>query len=167
MNPNFLKYTTIKGKYLFFLKGQLSNWWRSPMIYKDHNFRDTETAFMWEKAMFFKDYETANKILESKSPREAKDLGRLVKNYNDVEWSKVRKQYMSDVNVCKYFQNEDLKELLLSTKPYILVEANPVDKIWAIGMSETDEGIENPNNWKGQNLLGQVLMEVRSMFNNL
>jgi hypothetical protein len=61
----------------------------------------------------------------------------------------------------KYLQNENLKKILLETEPYILVEVNPRDKIWGIGMSETDEGIENPENWKGENLLGQVLMDVR------
>jgi predicted NAD-dependent protein-ADP-ribosyltransferase YbiA (DUF1768 family) len=30
-------------------------------------------------------------------------------------------------------------------------------------MMESDKGIENPNNWKGENLLGYALMEVRDL----
>jgi len=43
----------------------------------------------------------------------------------------------------------------------VLVEASPYDKIWGIGMSVDNENIENPLTWKGLNLLGFALMEVR------
>ncbi|MDF2804914.1 MAG: hypothetical protein K0S61_4819, partial [Anaerocolumna sp.] len=37
----------------------------------------------------------------------------------------------------------------------------PYDKIWGVGMSADYEKINNPLEWKGQNLLGFALMEVR------
>ena len=43
----------------------------------------------------------------------------------------------------------------------MLVEASPVDKIWGIGMAADNSKCENPNNWKGLNLLGFALMEAR------
>jgi len=43
----------------------------------------------------------------------------------------------------------------------ILAEASPTDTRWGIGMKSTDPGAHNPSNWKGQNLLGMVLMRVR------
>ena len=46
-----------------------------------------------------------------------------------------------------------------------MVEASPVDKIWGIGMAKTDENINNPSRWKGENLLGFALMEVREELN--
>ena len=60
-------------------------------------------------------------------------------------------------------QNETLKTYLLSTVGKILVEASPEDRIWGIGMKAGDPGIEDPNNWKGQNLLGYAIMEVRDL----
>jgi hypothetical protein len=33
--------------------------------------------------------------------------------------------------------------------------------IWGIGMAKTDKHIHNPARWKGENLLGFALMEVR------
>ncbi len=43
----------------------------------------------------------------------------------------------------------------------MLGEASPVDNIWGIGMAKADENIYNPERWKGENLLGFALMEVR------
>ncbi|MEL7231218.1 MAG: NADAR domain-containing protein, partial [Pseudomonadota bacterium] len=43
------------------------------------------------------------------------------------------------------------------------VEASPVDRIWGIGLAADDPDLENPYLWKGQNLLGFALMEVRDM----
>ena len=54
-----------------------------------------------------------------------------------------------------------IKNILISTKDSILVEASPYDKIWGIGMSANNENIENSLLWGGLNLLGFALMEVR------
>ncbi|MDR0269107.1 MAG: NADAR family protein [Paenibacillus sp.] len=40
-------------------------------------------------------------------------------------------------------------------------EASPVDRIWGASLAADDERIENPLQWKGTNLLGFALMEVR------
>ena len=146
-------------KYTFFWKGPFSNWHPAEFTYKGHLFKNSEQAFMWEKAMTFEDHETANKILKTESPKDAKDLGRLVKGYNDKIWEEVRYDYMFDVCMQKFLQNDKLKEKLLSCQNF--VEASPYDVIWGIGMGENEPGIENPKNWKGLNLLGQVLDEVR------
>jgi predicted NAD-dependent protein-ADP-ribosyltransferase YbiA (DUF1768 family) len=45
----------------------------------------------------------------------------------------------------------------------ILVEASPDDRIWWIGLAADNPNIENPHCWKGSNLLGFALMEVRSI----
>jgi len=56
-----------------------------------------------------------------------------------------------------------MKHILLETQNKIIVEASPYDKIWGVALSENDKTINNPNNWKGENLLGFSLMEVRDM----
>ena len=67
------------------------------------------------------------------------------------------------VNYLKFSQNEIFKQKLLETGNRILVEASPVDKIWGVGLDENDENILDESKWKGQNLLGKALMEVRKM----
>ena len=66
-------------------------------------------------------------------------------------------------NYAKFSQNAELKEFLLSTVGKVLVEASPYDRIWGIGMSADDSRSENPNLWRGMDLLGFCLMEVRDM----
>lgn len=51
----------------------------------------------------------------------------------------------------------------MATGSRILVEASPVDKIWGIGMKDSQPDVQNPALWKGQNLLGFALMEVRDL----
>jgi ribA/ribD-fused uncharacterized protein len=52
-------------------------------------------------------------------------------------------------------------EILMATGNKILVEASPFDRIWGIGFDENNRNVHDPNYWKGENLLGFALMEVR------
>lgn len=81
--------------------------------------------------------------------------------YGENIWKKNRYSIILNGNYAKFMQNEDLRLFLISTKDSILVEASPYDKIWGIGMSANNENIENPLLWRGLNLLGFALMEVR------
>lgn len=45
----------------------------------------------------------------------------------------------------------------------MLVEASPVDTIWGVGLAADDVRIEQPELWRGLNLLGFALMKVRSL----
>ena len=42
-----------------------------------------------------------------------------------------------------------------------MVEASPYDKIWGIGLYAAQAAKGTVDQWKGQNLLGFALMEVR------
>lgn len=64
-------------------------------------------------------------------------------------------------NWCKFSQNRDLREFLLSTGDSVLVEASPYDAIWGIRLSANSLEAQDPMKWRGQNLLGFALMEVR------
>lgn len=147
--------------HLYFLHGVLSNFEKCYIKYRGHLFVTTEQAFMWEKAVFFNDHESASKILREENPAKAKKLGREVKNFDDSKWSKVCYEIMYKINYEKYFQNTRLKNILLNTGDKILVEANPRDTRWAIGLSAEDDRVLDESQWQGENLLGKVLMELR------
>ena len=147
--------------HLYFLRGVLSNFEKCYIKYKGHLFATTEQAFMWEKAIFFNDHESASKILKEENPAKAKKLGREVKNFDDSKWSKVCYEIMYKINYEKYFQNTRLKNILLNTGDKMIIEANPKDTRWGIGLSAEDDRVLDESQWQGENLLGKVLMELR------
>ena len=60
----------------------------------------------------------------------------------------------------KFNQNAYIRKELIKTKPRILYEASPYDKIWGIGFCYRDAINQNESNF-GQNLLGKALMQIR------
>ena len=137
-----------------------NDWWDRPI---DLHFSSSEQYFMWEKATYFNDNETAEKILNAETPVDAKRLGREVKNFNDKEWEKVREAAMWNAVWLKFSQNEDLKKVI--TDPIFakrhFVEGSPIDKIWGVGLVWTDPKIADEKNWNGLNLFGKTLDKVR------
>lgn len=155
----------IINNYIFFWADNdiYSNFYPSKFYYKEHNFLFSEQCFMYLKALEFKDFEIAEKILNTYKPLDCKKLGRAIKNYDDIFWSKIREEKMFDACYSKFSQNSSLRKNLIETENKILVEASPYDKIWGIGLDENNPKILEPNNWNGLNLLGKVLMRVRDI----
>ncbi|MBB1193722.1 DUF1768 domain-containing protein [Flavobacterium sp. SOK18b] len=161
-----------ESKFLFFWGHQpskdgiitktcFSQWWVSPFIVDGITYKTAEHWMMAKKAELFNDNEVLEKIIQANSPAEAKKLGREVKNYDDVLWLANRYEIVKQGNFHKFSQHSDVKEFLINTKERILVEASPVDAIWGIGMAGDHKDVLNPEKWRGLNLLGFALMEVR------
>lgn len=118
---------------------------------------------MSQKASLFGDSEIMQQILSCSDPKKIKALGRKVKGFDDAIWNKVKYSIVLNGNYHKFIQNPALKDFLLNTNDKILVEASPLDDVWGIRMAESDENAHNPLKWRGQNLLGFALMEVRDV----
>ena len=142
-------------------KACLSQWFPASFEVDGDKYNCAEQYMMAEKARVFHDLETWGKIMLSSSPKEIKALVREVSNFDAEQWLTVSKDIVVKGNLYKFAQNKDMLDFLKNTGDKILVEASPCDTIWGIGMSERDEGVEDPHNWKGSNLLGFALMEVR------
>ena len=87
-----------------------------------------------------------------------------MKSFDSNAWNAVKYDVVKTANRAKYEQNPDLKAKLLDTGDAILAEASPKDTIWGIGLDAVTAAETNPSEWPGQNLLGKVLMELRSEF---
>jgi ribA/ribD-fused uncharacterized protein len=151
----------------FLSTGCFSQWQESYFIADGYNYSCAEQYMMGQKALLFNDKETFEKILSATQPREIKSLGREVKYFDSNVWDKVKYSIVLNGNFYKFTQNEVMMKTLISTENKILVESSPLDKIWGIGLAENDKNINDPNYWKGENLLGFALMEVREKLNKL
>lgn len=147
------------------IKSCLSQWWMSRFIENGMIYKSAEHYMMEGKARVFHDTEIASQIVAADSPKKVKSLGREIKDYSDKVWDLHKYHIVKQANFLKFSQNEGLQTFLLDTEGKIIVEASPVDSIWGIGMAEDNPKINNPNEWKGSNLLGCILMEIRDEIN--
>ncbi|MGG9964006.1 NADAR family protein [Ferruginibacter sp. SUN106] len=142
-------------------KSCFSQWWPSPFIVDGITYPTAEHWMMAQKALLFDDNESFDLIIAANKPAIAKDLGRKVKNFDADKWNANAFKLVTTGNIHKFSQHGDLKKFLLNTGDKTLVEASPVDFIWGIGLSQEAPEASNPYKWKGANLLGFALMEVR------
>lgn len=141
----------------------LSQWYQCPFVVEGQYYNCAEQYMMAEKARIFGDEEIRQQILAEYSQMAMKKLGRKVRNYDDEIWKEKRFDVVVKGNIAKFSQNEKLLDFLLSTGNNILVEASPKDTVWGIGLDESSPEAIQPRKWKGENLLGFALMDVRDI----
>lgn len=144
-------------------KSCFSQWYPAVFTVEGKVYATAEHWMMAKKAELFNDNETMEKILAVEKPAVAKALGREVKNFNENVWADASYKIVVEGNRHKFSQHESLKSFLLHTDNKIIVEASPPDTIWGIGLSQDAKEAQNPFTWKGTNLLGFALMEVRDI----
>lgn len=142
-------------------KSCFSQWFPAPFKQDGQLYQTAEHYMMAQKAALFDDQAAFTKILAAASPKDAKALGRKVKGFDEARWVEHRWEIVVTANQLKFLQNPKLGHFLLATAPKVLVEASPVDTIWGIGMAQDAPVILDPSTWRGLNLLGFALMEVR------
>lgn len=178
--------------YFFHLTSPFSNFHPAKFTYKDYTFISNEQFMMLSKAKNFKDEDMAKRILAINEHPLIKDfidgvitrpeilaahadewntlmmrikkMGRDVKNYDEAFWVKKRLSVVLFGAREKFKQNRDLKELLMNTGDSHMVEASKWDRIWGIGLSESDAKRVSPDKWPGLNLLGKVLDRLKLEF---
>lgn len=137
-------------------------WYKTNFIDENNiKFSCTEQYMMFKKAMLFGDKQIAYKILLETDPSKMKKYGRLIKNFDDKIWNENKFTIVYNGNYLKFTQNDELKKYIKSTGNSILVEASPYDNIWGVKLSADNDDILYPEKWKGENLLGFALMQVR------
>jgi ribA/ribD-fused uncharacterized protein len=170
--PWLLRQSPDPGNFLFFWGHQpawdgtitktcLSQWWVAPFVVDGVTYPTAEHWMMAGKARLFNDEEAFRKIIAADSPRNAKNEGRLVKNFDPDQWEENKFQLVVEGNFHKFSQHPALRQFLLDTGNKVLAEASPLDRIWGIGLASDNPAIQYPAKWNGENLLGFALMEVR------
>ena len=138
-----------------------SQWYPAPFTVEGVLYPTAEHWMMAGKARLFDDEEALQRILVAPDPKSAKAIGREVRGFDDARWKANARRLVTEGNVHKFSQNEELRDFLLSTGDDVLVEAAPRDQIWGIGLGADNPKARDPKQWRGQNLLGFALMDVR------
>lgn len=148
-------------KYFFFWKHRLSQWHIVDFTVDSYTYNCCEQYMMQRKALLMNDFETAEVIMQEKNPANHQKLGRQIKNFNQEAWDRFKYNIVLDGNRARFSQSQKCRELLLATGDKEICESSPYDLIWGCGLSQDDPLILDKNNWRGQNLLGKVLTQVR------
>lgn len=138
-----------------------SQWWICPFTVDGVSYNCTEQYMMAEKARLFDDKNMLDAIMKTIHPKEMKAFGRAVHSFRNDIWESHCYDIVKRGNYAKFEQNPELWSYMKTTKNRILVEASPVDRIWGIGLAMDDPHANNPMKWRGRNLLGFALTEVR------
>lgn len=151
--------------YTFFFgsSSPFSNWYPAIFWVDGIKYSSMEQYMMYQKALLFEDQEIASKIISSSQPRFQKNCGRKVKNFDIELWKRKRYSIVKRGIFAKFSQNLKIKRALLETKGTLLVEASPTDCIWGVGLHMNDPLIKDYKKWRGHNLLGHILTDVRDM----
>lgn len=139
----------------------LSQWWKCNFQVDQILYSCAEQYMMAEKARLFQDEEMLEQIMKAEHPKIMKEFGRAVKNFEHQIWEENCFEIVKRGNKAKFSQNPDLWNYLKSTGTRILVEASPRDRIWGIGLGKSNPDAENPMKWRGENLLGFAITQVR------
>ena len=142
-------------------KSCLSQWWMEDFYTTADSYLCMEQYMMAAKAELFDDKEIRDQILKCSDQKQIKALGRKVRGFEQKVWDKFKCAIVLLGNWHKFSQNRELREFLLSTGDSVLVEASPYDAIWGIRLAASSPEAQDPMKWRGQNLLGFALMEVR------
>ncbi len=132
--------------------GALSNLYKRSIIFEGAEFPTAEHAYQAGKAVREK---VRKWLLNAPTPALLAMAAHGLYTWDVVpNWSEIKYERMHRVLYAKFSQHPDLKQLLLETGSARLVErgrvANAVNKTWG------------EVNGKGLNMLGRLLMEVRS-----
>ena len=153
--------------YTFF--GELnpfSNFHPSPFCLNNITYKTSEHFIQSEKAKHYGDSNTEIAILSCETSLEAKRMGsQITKPKETTEWKEVAKEICAPGIMEKFRQNTNLLLLLLSTNNQTLAEAS-LDSTWGTGIPLRNEKCLENSEWKNTGILGEILMELRSSYQN-
>lgn len=133
--------------------GFLSNLFRSPIKFMGEEFQNAEAAYQFEKP---KDAALAYWLIQCPYPDVIATTAHALSVFRvRSDWAQTKVERMRKVLHSKFVQNPKLGEKLLATGDSLLIEASNTDAFWGIGKKGN-----------GKNMLGILLMELRSILGN-
>ena len=122
-----------------------------------------EQYLMSAKAELFGDQQSVVKIHRTRDPVEQKRLGHKIQNYRQDKWESEMEGILFKGLMAKFEQNLDAANFLLATEDNNIIEANPKDSVFGVGLGLNQQDIWKRSMWKGANIQGKTLEKVRSI----
>ena len=159
-NPAERRLKDGKGIAFFGKASFLSNFYESSFEEQGVTYKTVEHYYQAKKATFFNDMSTASAISNAKRPNHAKALSYRIKQFDPELWEPKAKHIMHKACLLKFQQNRELAQRLKQTTGNI-IEASARDRLFSCGLSLHHPHLDDQSQWKGKNLLGQILCDVR------
>jgi ribA/ribD-fused uncharacterized protein len=131
---------------------------------EDEIYKSVIEYLLCEKASFYKDEDTRQKIKDCNNIDEQIKLGEELGE--DIEWLKQEETILIKGNECKFKQNKDLLHILLQVGDKILAQTGKEETYWGIGLDTMNLDSQKRDKWLGKNTLGAILMKVRTQIIN-
>ena len=153
---------------LFFTKkSPLSNFFPCHFNVDDIDYSSAEQYISYHKALLYDTTDVAAKILHINDPKQQKQLAKRLAKFDQNSWDEHAGPILKSGLKAKFDQNDELMSELLSTGDTILGEACSHDLLFGIGLSLHNPNAMNRSSWRGQNLQGVTLMEIRDEIRRL
>lgn len=138
-----MKIDSFDGQYRF-----LSNFYPCCVVHDGIPYPSAEHAFQAAKSVHI---EVREFIAQLPTPAAAKKRGRKIELRHD--WDNIKDLVMFQIVLSKFATNDDIRVKLINTYGAKLIEGNSWgDQYWGVC-----DGV-------GENMLGQILMQVRGLF---
>lgn len=162
VNPAYIFTPTKKNCVAYYTKfSPLSNHFLSYFVVEKKKFNCMEQYFMYKKAITFKNFDIAERILQEPNPVNQKRLGRTVKGFDYNVWMIRVKTVLLEGLKAKFSQDHFCHRFLRNTGSKSIVEAN--DRIYGVGIDLFNPDIWDKTKHRGENLMGRYLESVRDI----
>ncbi len=154
--------------------GFLSTFYPVEFVVNGIKYFTIEQVLAAEKARLFLDDELRTRIMKTRAPRSMRTMasGIVMKPASQTggmmqiqphEWEgRIREDVLTNATYAKFKQHRELRNKLLATGGAMLGLCDTRERQDGTGLSLTDSAAANPMSWKGGNLYGKILMQVRS-----
>ena len=99
--------------------------------------------------------------MRADDPVKMKAIAYRIKGQDERKWKDSARSVMEKACFLKFTKNPELKNQLTSTRG-ALVEANQRDNLFSCGLSLSNPQILERSRWTGQNILGDILTNLRN-----
>ena len=138
----------------------LSNFHPAPFTVNGVHYICSEQFIQHTKAILFKDYNTAKKILNATRALECKSLSKEIENYDWDQWESCAKDRVLPGIQQKFSQNSALKDVLIHCTGTKTIVESTSDSFWGSGVPLYCNDCLNPRQWISKGIMGEILMDI-------